>query len=506
MPTYTNPIIPGFNPDPSICRVGEDYYLVTSSFEFFPGVPLYHSTNLVDWEQLGYVLTRESQLPLQGCRPSGGIFAPTLRHHDGRFYMITTNTHPTDKPAGNFYVWTDDIHAEWSDPVWLEMGGIDPDLFFDDDGSVWFTSTDGQRQIDLETGTFLGEPITRWPGTPDSASPEGPHIYKINGTYYTMLAEGGTEPGHMVTIARSDQLGGPFEPCPHNPILTQRSKKGRVMSTGHADMVQDPNGNWWMVFLGVRKLDYPSLHLLGRETFLAPVTWTEEGWPVVNEGKILTFEVDTPLLPEQKPAWTTWADDFAATELKREWNFIRNPNPDNWSLTESPGQLTLHCSRIGLDDWESPAWIGRRLQHFSTQQLVTLDFIPEDDDEEAGMSLFLQSQTHNDLLITGRNGRRVAVVRRVLGTMRMCSDAVPLPDSPVTLSIITGRTWMDLGMITEGGHVSLMKAETRFLTTEIGGAFTGLFVSLFAKGRQDGSSHGNIARFSNYKYKVWRRQ
>ena len=247
--TYENPILPGFYPDPSICRVGEDYYLVNSSFEFFPGVPLWHSRDLLHWEQLGYVLTRESQLPLVDCRTSGGIFAPTIRYHDGRFYMITTNV----TGGGNFFVWTDDIRGEWSGPIWIDHQGIDPSLFWDADGKVYYTGTHtdengnnciGQFEIDLETGAKLSETKCIWYGT-GGKCPEGPHMYRIGNWYYLMIAEGGTEYGHMETIARSRSVWGPFESCPHNPILTHRNAhRVEFQALGHADLVETPEGKW----------------------------------------------------------------------------------------------------------------------------------------------------------------------------------------------------------------------------------------------------------------------
>jgi xylan 1,4-beta-xylosidase len=502
MPTIRNPILPGFHPDPSICRVGPDFCLVTSSFEYFPGVPLFHSTDLVNWKQIGHVLTRASQLPLQHCRPSGGIFAPTIRHHQGRFYMVTTNTRRTPGPAGNFYVWTDDIHGEWSDPVWVDMPGIDPDLFFDDNGDVWFSCTDGQQKIDIDTGELIGEPVERWPGTPGTAAPEAPHLFQKDGWIYTMLAEGGTERGHMVTIARSREVGGAYEVCPHNPILSHRSLHAELQSTGHADLVEDASGNWWMVFLATRPVGYPPYHLLGRETCLAPVAWTEDGWPVVNCGKPVPVEMNVPELPAQKSPWTIWEDDFSGPNLKPEWNFLRNPHSEGWSLTEHPGTLTLRCSSVGLDDHDSPAWVGRRLQHFDTEQRVTLEFAPQFGGEEAGLCLFLQAFTHCEVAVTKREGRRVIQARRVLGSFREESEAVPVADGPVELSILTSRDWMDLGMIGAEGRISLMRSESKFLSTEIGGRFTGLYVALYAKGSPGSLPTRSNAYFSRFSYIV----
>lgn len=283
---YQNPILPGFHPDPSVCRVGGDFYLVNSSFEFFPGVPLYHSRNLADWELLGYCLNTEEQLNLKEAHASGGIYAPTIRWHEGVFFMTTTNV----SDRGNFIVHTRNLSEGWSEPCWVEQGGIDPSLFFDDDGTVYFLSTgnrqDGTCMIQMcEVDPFSGKQLT--PSIEISLGcggkfPEGPHIYKRDGYYYLMLAEGGTEYGHMETIQRATTPYGPYEPCPHNPILTHRDdSRGEIFCTGHGDLVEDQNGNWWMVCLGTRCLHgaYAPLmqHHLGRETFLAPVMWDKDG-------------------------------------------------------------------------------------------------------------------------------------------------------------------------------------------------------------------------------------
>ncbi|HEY3390378.1 MAG TPA: glycoside hydrolase family 43 protein, partial [Prolixibacteraceae bacterium] len=223
--TYRNPVIPGFHPDPSVCRVGDDYYLVTSTFEYFPGVPVFHSKDLVNWEQIGHCLTRDSQLPLQKCGASGGIYAPTIRYHDGLFYMVVTNV----SGGGNFFVTAKDPAGEWSEPLWINQGGIDPTIFWDEDGKAYFMSTGHhfdtgkQREgiaiseIDLKTGKRITEPIPVWLGT-GGRYPEAPHIYKKDGYYYLLIAEGGTEYGHKVTISRSRNIYGPYESAPGNPI------------------------------------------------------------------------------------------------------------------------------------------------------------------------------------------------------------------------------------------------------------------------------------------------
>ena len=308
--TFTNPVLPGFYPDPSICRVGDDYYLVTSTFAYFPGVPIFHSRDLVNWRQIGNVLDRPSQLNLDGADHSGGIYAPTIRYHQGRFYMITTNvTH-----GGNFLVTAEDPAGPWSDPYWLEDApGIDPSLFFDDDGKVYYTGNrpnpGGMRyngdceiylqELDLKTMRLTGEVHVLWKGALRKAIwPEGPHIYKVNGYYYLVIAEGGTAHEHAVTVARSEKITGPYIGNPVNPILTHRhlGRDYPIVNVGHGDLVETPNGEWWFVVLASRP--YGGYYRnLGRETFLVPVRW-ENGWPVMSpgEGRVL-FEYPCPDLP-----------------------------------------------------------------------------------------------------------------------------------------------------------------------------------------------------------------
>ena len=280
------PIVPGFHPDPSVCRVGDDYYLVNSSFEYLPGVPIFHSRDLANWQQLGNVLDRPEQLSLPSSRGGGGIYAPTLRHHDGRFWMITTNINQVR--AGHLIVSATDPAGPWTTPVYTKGAvGIDPDLFWDADGTCYLTWTTGwgkppimQAVIYPHTGKLLSEPRGVAAGT-GLASPEGPHLYRRGDWYYLLLAEGGTERGHAVTIARSRTVSGPFDWNPANPILTHRSTTHPVQNTGHADLVEIPEG-WAMVYLGVRPVGpTPGYHLNGRETFLAGVHCVDD-WPVAD--------------------------------------------------------------------------------------------------------------------------------------------------------------------------------------------------------------------------------
>ncbi|WP_410613377.1 family 43 glycosylhydrolase [Amycolatopsis sp. lyj-109] len=329
----TVPIVPGFHPDPSICRVGDTFYLANSSFEYVPGVPIRRSTDLVSWELIGHALTRPSQLPPSEGAANTGIFAPTLRHHDGRFHLVTTNI--LEAGRGHLIVTAEEPAGPWSDPVHVPgTDGIDPDLCWDDAGRCHLTWTSFRPElpgiasvpIDPATGALLGEARLLWNGT-GLAAPEGPHLYRVDGWWYLLLAEGGTERGHAVTLARARSLEGPYEPAPANPILTHRSTTHPVQNTGHADLVECADGSWAMVYLGVRpRGKTPQFHVNGRETFLAGVDWVD-GWPVVAEDR---FPVP--------PADNSFTDDFATAELHPRWVAPGAAPVTRWA---GPGELML---------------------------------------------------------------------------------------------------------------------------------------------------------------------
>jgi len=493
---YSNPILPGFYPDPSVCRVGNDFYLVTSSFMYFPGVPIFHSRNLVNWKQIGHCLTRTSQLPLSRAGIAGGIYAPTIRHHRGRFYMVTTNI--TD--GGNFYVWTDDPAGEWSDPVWIPHKGIDPDLFWDDDGTVYFTGSGiFQRQIDLKTGRLLTEATALWSGC-GGHYPEAPHVYKIDGRYYLMLAEGGTEYGHCVTIARGPSPQGPWEICPQNPILTHRSKSRLpIQATGHADLVQDQNGKWWMVCLGIRPKGYHVCHCLGRETFLTPVVW-EDGWPIIGDrGQIaLEMEGHDRLPPVEAQSYSTH-DDFDGDTLPFHWNFLRNPVEGAWSLAKS--RLILKCGESGLDSMVGQSWLGRRQQHFDFKASARIEFVPRRPYEEAGLTVFQNESHHYEVALTCRDQVRRLIVRRTIGTLSAEVASSPIPDGPLTLMIEGSESEYSLGYISgDSATIILAEGETRYLSTEVGGRFTGVYLAMYATA--NGQHSGTVAQFDWFAYKA----
>ena len=486
---YSNPVIPGFYPDPSACRAGEDYYLVTSSNEYFPGVPIFHSRDLVHWRQIGHCLTRASQVPLQRCASSEGIFAPTIRYHNGTFYVTTTNV----SAGGNFVVHTDDPAGAWSEPVWIEQGGIDPSLFFDADGRVYF-STNGdpagiyQCEIDLKTGKRRTETRFLWEGS-GGRFPEAPHLYYINNNYYLMIAEGGTEYGHMVTVARSASPWGPFEPCPHNPILTHRDRGFHpIQGTGHGDLVEAHDGSWWMVFLAFRPHG-GDFHHLGRETFLAPVSWTDDGWPIVNHHRGIELVMDAPTLPRHPWPAEQPRDDFDQPTLRFCWNFLRNPRAEDWSLAERPGWLRLYGTALTLDEQDSPAFIGRRQQHFSCKARALLDFTPRHEGEEAGLVVLSNEKHHYELAMTCLDGTRCMIVRRRIGDLAATVARQIIHDGPVELEILASADRYTFSYSLQGEPAQeLASGATRYLSAEVAGSFTGVYLGMYATGNGQASS------------------
>ncbi len=479
---YQNPVISGFYPDPSICRVGKDYYLVTSSFEYFPGVPVFHSKDLINWRQIGYCLTRRSQLPLKKVKSSGGIFAPTIRCRNGTFYMTTTNI----TGGGNFFVSSENPAGDWSEPVWLDQSGIDPSFFFDDDGSVYFTSTGDncivQSAIDIKTGRRLTDTREIWRGTGGSY-PEGPHLYKINGMYYLMIAEGGTEFGHMETIARSKSPWGPFDGCPRNPILTHRSSVEPIQCAGHGDLVQAHDGKWWIVFLGIRGNGHPPCHYLGMETFLAPVEWDSGGWPAVGDNGRVYLEMDADCLPPHPREKRTARDDFDEKYLDLDWNFLRNPKKEDWSLAERPGFIRLTGSAVDLDDLDSPAFIGRRQKQFCCRARTALYFSPKAEKEEAGLTVFMNERHHYEIALTRLANKRCVIVRRRIGSLSAITARENTAAGPLILGIEADKDLYRFFYHRENRKaVILAEGETRYLSSEIAGGWTGVFFGIYATG------------------------
>ncbi len=494
--TFVNPVLPGFFPDPSICRVGNDYYMVNSSFEYFPGVPVSHSRDLVNWRLIGYCLTRSSQLPLDKARASAGIYAPTLRYHDGLFYMVTTNV----SGGGNFYVTAENPAGPWSEPVWLDKEGMDPSLFFDDDGKVYYTrhvgggdGYIGQTTLDLASGKLQGELKNIWAGTGGQWA-EGPHLYKIKGRYYLMISEGGTSYDHCLTVAASDSPWGPFESDPSNPIFTHRDlPEDPIQALGHADWVETPDG-WWLVCLGIRPQG-GRFHHMGRETFLAPFRFDEAGWPVVNGNGKLQTVMPAPGLREQVWPKPQTRDDFIGDGLALEWNYLRNPVEADYSLTARPGFLRLQGSAVRLTDTDSPTFVGRRQTDFNCRVSTLLDFDPVREGEEAGLTVRQTDKYHYETGVTLKRGKRVAFFRRVLdGRVSGPVAYEKLPEGPVTLSVVADSLSYKFSVTPASGDpIAMGEALARDLSVERigfkdGMCFTGAYFGLYATGNGRASS------------------
>ncbi|MFD0200877.1 MULTISPECIES: glycoside hydrolase family 43 protein [Saccharothrix] len=465
-----SPIIPGFHPDPSICRVGEDYYLACSSFEYFPGVPIFHSRDLVDWVQIGNALDRPSQLRLPAATTSSsGIYAPTLRHHDGRFWLVVTNV----TGDGNLLVHTEDPAGPWSDPVPLTgVAGIDPDLAWDEEGNCWCTVAGmTQFRIDPATGQTSGEPVKLWSGTPGAQAPEAPHLYRIGDHWYLLIAEGGTERGHAVSIARGPSVNGPFEPCPDNPVLTHRGTNHPVQNTGHADLVQAPDGSWWMVLLGVRpRGGTPGWHVLGRETFLAPVRWVD-GWPVVGD---FTPGSTDSVLPVR--------DDFDKADLHPRWISLRHRPEGSCATDTRPGWLTLRAAGGSLDDLDL-TFVGRRQQHLSCRARTAIDA----GGGSGGLVARLDERHHCSIEVDDGQVNayaRIGPLRSSLGTataegevvLEISMTATGEPGDPRT-----GPDVVTLAVIEpDGARTELGSLDGRYLSTEVAGGFTGRVIGMYA--------------------------
>jgi alpha-N-arabinofuranosidase len=509
--SYSNPIIPGFYPDPSIIRVASDYYCVTSTFEFFPGVPVLHSRDLVNWRTIGHCLTRPSQLDLTGCQSSRGIWAATIRHNPntGRFYMVTTVMN--HGKLRKFIVSATNPAGPWSEPAWIEQPGIDPSILFDDDGNVYLTSNGGadgkkgfnQALLDPDTGKLLSPDRLIWTGT-GGAYPEGPRLFKHLGYYYLSVAEGGCQYGHMQTLARSKSPWGPFEPCPRNPIASHRDRGGHpIQGLGHAEFFTDTHGNWWTSMLGYR-ISTQFFYHLGRETFLAPVTWDSEGWPVIGHHGHLELEMTGPLPAPAPFDPEPTLDDFNAPELGLQYIHLRNPEPGSVSLTARPGHLTLVGNQHTLDVPLNPAFVGRRQQDFDCRARTRLDFTPAAPGHEAGLTAFYQEEHHYEIAkVWGEKGPRL-IVRRRVGDLQAIVADIPSPTGPIELFIQADKKLYHLGYIDGGELRILATGRTQHLSCEAAPVgFTGVILALYAtRGAANGSaaSARNPAHFDFLEY------
>jgi alpha-N-arabinofuranosidase len=497
--SYHNPIVPGFHPDPSICRVGDEFFLVTSSFALFPGIPVFRSTDLVNWELVGHVLDRFSQMAsVTGMKARSGVYAPTIRHHEGRFYVTCTLV----EGGGNFICWAEHPEGPWSEPMWLRtVHGIDPSPWFED-GRCWIVHNgapegpelyDGHRairihEVDLRTGAGIGSSHVLVNGGTDlSRKPiwiEGPHLFKRSGYYYLVASEGGTAEDHSVVCFRSRSLMGPYESWAGNPILTQRDlrneREERITCTGHADLVQLKDGRWWAVFLGCRPFEGDH-YITGRETFLLPVEWPEGGWPVILPRGQAVPVLGRPPFPGAKALpKQDWEETFDGMELSPNWVTVRPPSEKWMELGE--GYIALAPRAVHLSEPRHASLLARRVTGSTFTAETTMRLPPDGGGVEAGLAAF-QDESHHFFLgvrtLPGRDAEAFLEVvsggrARVIGRCAVTSEEVTLrlqaEGSRHVFSLRCDGEWQVVGV-----------ADGRLLSTLTAGGFQGVIVGMHAR-------------------------
>ena len=508
---YSNPILNGFYPDPSICRAGNDYYLVNSSFAYYPGLPIFHSKDLVSWKQIGHAMDRPEQLDLMGAGVSRGLFAPAITYYKGLFYIVCTLI---DK-GGNFVITARDPKGPWSNPVWLKNAqGIDPSLYFDeetdkaylvynsippDNKSLW----DGHRTIRMRSFDYKNlkasdEEILLVNGGSDiSKKPvwiEAPHIYKVNGQYYLMCAEGGTGFNHSEVIFKSKNVEGPYEPYSGNPILTQRhldpNRKFPITTAGHADLVETPDGKWYAVFLGCRPYE-GDFYNIGRETFLTPVRW-KDGWPIITEGDEEVkyfYPLPQPNI-SKKPVNPfsgnfTYRNDFNSTNLDDRFIFLRTVTDKWYNTADRKGFLGMQVRPETVGGRANPSFVGFRQSHIKGTATVALSFNPAAENEKAGLTIF-QSERNFYYLCRSMEGNKPVIQlykskpREEMDLLK--SQALPGNSQNVYLRIVSEGPTYSFYWSADNKKWNLLLdgVDGKFLSTSVAGGFVGSVFGMYA--------------------------
>lgn len=510
---YFNPILAGFYPDPSICAANGKFYLINSSFVYFPGLPIFESTDLVNWKQIGNIIDRKEQADFSKAGISRGLYAPTIRYDKGTFYVICTNV----SGKGNFIVTATNPQGPWSNPIWIpEINGIDPDIFFDDDGKVYITHNgpppanvsvhDGHRAIytfeyDIQNQKIVGESKLVINGGTDMAIKpvwiEGPHIIKKDGFYYMICAQGGTGYNHSEVVFRSKNVFGPYESYEKNPILTQKhldpTRKNEISTTGHADFVQLQNGDWWAVFLGCRPYEM-ELYNTGRETFMMPVEWNE-GWPeIVGGTQPLPFVHKKPNLPASKEKTVpmsgnfTSRDDFNGDKLDLIWSFVRTPL-EKWHELKD-GKLYIKPRKESIHTETNFSFIGRRQQHLQFEAATKLNYALTNTLQTAGLVAF---QNEKQYFLLGKrlnsDGKMEVFLEETAATI---NNGVPIilakkelseKSKDLYLKIEGKKRYYDFYYKTseKGEWVLLAKdIDAAILSTNKAGGFVGTYLAMYA--------------------------
>ncbi len=499
---YRNPILSGYYPDPSVTRVGDDYYLVNSSFAHFPGLPVFRSKDLVNWVQIGNAIDRPGQLDFTGRRVSQAVFAPDISFHDGTFYIVNTCV----ECGGNFVITAKDPAGPWSQPTWLPFEGIDPSIYWEGDRAFIVNNRapaeppryDGHRalwvqEFDWRAGRMIGESTQLVNGGVDLATQpvwiEGPHLLKKDGFYYLTAAEGGTGDNHSQVVFRANSLRGPFVPYAGNPILTQRDlpadRANPVTSAGHAKLVQTQNGDWWATFLATRPYG-DGRYNIGRETFLLPVTW-RGGWPhILERNTAIPFVVPRPKLAAGPvPALPTsgdfgYVDAFAGDRLAMQWIGIRTPGQRFWRVAD--GALELQPGARFGDLNGVPSFVGRRQQHHVATVSVTMRYVPARDGARAGLAAVQNDRSLLLFGVTQAAGKPVVALWTRAGADRdtLVATAPIDPRKPVALTIRADGGTMAFDYANGGKGMTLKNGvDVRFLSTKDAGGFVGTVIGPF---------------------------
>jgi len=528
---YRNPILSGFYPDPSICRVENDFYLVTSTFAYFPGLPIFHSRDLVNWKQIGNAIDRPGQLCYDGHQISRGLFAPTIRYNEGFYYILCTLIHN----GGNFIIKAENPQGPWSDPIWLEgADGIDPSIFFDDNGKIWYCGTRAAPEGEAYSGNYeiyvwemdkellnknknplIGKNagIGIWRGALKNVIwPEGPHIYKKGDWYYLLHAEAGTGIDHAVCVARSKDILGTWEGKKSNPILTHRylGKKADIINVGHADFTDDTEGNWWMVLLASRPIN--GVCPLGRETFMVPIYWDDD-WPcVVTKTGLIESEYPVPeykINKEKSEHLKTWNHEFSCDHFNGE---LQNKLPVNWlslrmpvkeeniafTLKSNPGALRLYTIAETMRGREHPSFAGRRIRHKNWSFSAEMEFSPVSKNDSSGIILLQSEDWHYRLeIFQNDSGNKSLRLIRAAGKEDELITTKDISSSKSKVVLAAHCEDLQLSFFYGNDQYSLTlisdNQDARILSTEYAGGFVGSLAGVFASGNgQEYKNHADV--------------
>lgn len=527
MPQIRNPILPGFNPDPSILRVGNDYYIATSTFEWYPGVQIHHSTDLANWDLVCRPLTRKSQLDMRGDPDSCGVWAPCLTHDGEKFWLVYTDVKRKDgsfKDAHNYIVHAPSITGPWSDPVYANSSGFDPSLFHDEDGRKWFVNMlwDHRRrpqlfagivlqEFDPQAGKLVGPKKNIYLGT-ELALVEGPHLYKRNGWYYLLTAEGGTGYEHACTLARSRDIWGPYETHPQKHVITSKDNHWAALQrAGHGDIVTTPEGKTYMVHLTGRPTTQKRRCVLGRETGIQEAYWGDDDWLYVKNGPVPSLYVDVPGTRDDSKYWAEQRYTFE-NGLHKDFQWLRTPETDR-IFSFHDGKLVL-TGRESIGSWFEQALVARRQTHFSYDAETVIDYSPTDERQFAGLTAYYCRYNFFYLTVTAHSdGQRELLILRSEQSFPDGDLNLPYPDpvkipneGKVRLALTIRGPKLQFYYALES-DVELKKVgpvfDASILSDECGGhkehgSFTGAFVGVAAS---DLNGTGLQAKFDHFVYR-----